>query len=68
MGDHEIDGLGGDVLGRHDQVALVFAVFFVDQNNQPASAQLGDDFSYRGYVGPLAGVCGKDGSVAHGQP
>ena len=31
-----------DVLGSHDEVALVFAVFFVNQDDHAASGQLGD--------------------------
>src|SRR5690606_27629621 len=42
--DHEIDGLGSDVIGGQHQIALVFAIFFIDQNDHAARAQLGDDF------------------------
>jgi hypothetical protein len=31
--DHEVDGRGGDLLGRDDEVALVFAVFVIDQHD-----------------------------------
>jgi hypothetical protein len=44
VADHEIDRLGRDEVGRQDQVALVFAVFFVDQNDHAAGAQFGNDF------------------------
>ena len=40
---HEVDGLGGDVVGRQHQVAFVFAVFFVNQNNDFAGSHLGND-------------------------
>jgi hypothetical protein len=40
---HEVDGLGRDVVGRQDQVALVFAVFLVDQDDHAAGAHVGND-------------------------
>src|SRR3546814_5335694 len=45
--NHEIDGLGRDELGGHDQVAFVFAVFFVDQDDDTPGAQFGDDLGNR---------------------
>jgi hypothetical protein len=44
VADHEIDRLGRDEIGRQHQVAFVFAVFFVDQNDHAACAQFGNDF------------------------
>jgi hypothetical protein len=41
---HEVDGFGSDELGGEHQVALVLAVFLVDQDDHAAGAQLGDDF------------------------
>src|SRR4030095_6063117 len=37
---HEIDELGGDLLGRQGQVALVFPVFVVDQDHHAALAKV----------------------------
>ena len=51
MSHHEIDGLGRDEFGRHEQVALVFAVFLVHQYHHSAGAQLVDDFGDRGNAG-----------------
>ncbi|MNG27424.1 hypothetical protein D3C84_1125400 [compost metagenome] len=47
MGHHEVDGFGRDEFGGHDKVALVFTVFFVNQDDDTAGAQLGDDLGYR---------------------
>ena len=41
---HEIDGLGRDLLRRHGQIALVLAVFVVDQHNLPALADFFEGF------------------------
>ena len=38
---HEIDGLGRDVIGGDDEVAFVFAVFFVNKNDHATGGQLG---------------------------
>ena len=38
---HEVDGLGGDVLGGQGEVALVLAVFVVDHDNHAARAEIG---------------------------
>ena len=40
---HEVDGVGGDVVCRQHQVALVLAVFFVHQNDHAPSAHVGHD-------------------------
>ena len=40
---HEVDGLGADVVGREHQVAFVFAVFFVHENDHAAGGELGHD-------------------------
>ena len=37
---HEIDDLGSDMLGGDGQIALVFAVFVVDDDNHAARAEL----------------------------
>ena len=39
---HEIDGFGRDFLGRHGQVAFVFAVFVVHHHHHPPLADLVD--------------------------
>src|SRR5207244_5146209 len=33
---HEVDGFGGDLLGRHDEVAFIFAVFVIHQAGHAA--------------------------------
>jgi hypothetical protein len=40
---HEIDGFGRDELGGQDKIALVLAVFLIDEDNHAAGAQLGND-------------------------
>lgn len=45
---HEVDGFRRDVFGGHDEVALVLAVFFIDQDDHAPRFQLGDDFSSGG--------------------
>jgi hypothetical protein len=40
---HEVDRFRRDEFGGDHEVALVFAVFFVDQDHHPAGFQLGDD-------------------------
>ena len=42
VGEHEIDDLGGDFLGGDDEIALVFAVFVVDDDHDPALAEILD--------------------------
>ena len=44
MAGHEVDGFGRDVLRHHHEVALVLAIFFIDQNYHAASAQFSQDF------------------------
>ncbi len=39
---HEVDGLGGDVLGGEGEVAFVFAVLVVDDNDHAAGADIGN--------------------------
>ena len=65
--DHEVDGFGRDELGGHDQVALVLAVFLIDQDDDAAGAQLGDDLGDRGdAVGFRLGI-GQGGQLdGHG--
>ena len=43
MASHEIDGFRRDVVGGDDEVALVLAVFLIDQDHHSAGADLGDD-------------------------
>ncbi len=40
---HEVDGLGRHVVGGQHQVAFVFAVFFVDQDDHAPGAHVGHD-------------------------
>jgi hypothetical protein len=42
VGEHEIDDFGGDFLGGDDEIALVFAVFVVDDDHDPALAEILD--------------------------
>ena len=44
VGGHEIDGLGRYLLGRHGQVALILAVFVVDQNDHTALSHVFQGF------------------------
>lgn len=48
---HEIDRFGRDVFGGHDEVALVFAVFFIDQDDHATGLEFGDDLSGGGNGG-----------------
>ena len=41
---HEIDGFGCDLLGRDHQVAFVFTVFIVDDDDHPAFLNFVDGF------------------------
>ncbi len=54
---HEVDGLGGDVLGGEGEVAFVFAVFVVDDDHHAAGADVGDGAGNVG-EGRLEGACG----------
>jgi hypothetical protein len=38
---HEVDGLGGDVLGSKGKIALVFAVLVVDHNDHATGLDIG---------------------------
>ena len=39
---HEVDGFGGDELGGHGEVAFIFAVFVIDDDQHAAGADLFD--------------------------
>ena len=54
---HEVDGFGGNLLGGHGEVALVFAVFVVDDDDHAAGTDLGE----RGFD------IAEQGSVGHGR-
>ena len=41
---HEVDGFGRDLFGGHGEVAFVFAVFVVDQDDHAALANFFDGF------------------------
>ena len=41
---HEVDGFGGDFFGGHGEVAFVFAVFVVDEDDHAALADFFDGF------------------------
>ena len=41
---HEVDGFGGDLFGGQGEVAFVFAVFVVDQDDHAALANFFDGF------------------------
>ena len=45
---HEVDGLSAHVVGGEHQVAFVFAVFFVNQDDHATGAQFGHDVFNRG--------------------
>jgi hypothetical protein len=54
---HEIDGVWRDVLGGEHQVAFVFAVFFVHQNDHATGAHVGHDvFDRRDAHGGAVGL------------
>ena len=38
VGDHEVDRFGGRLFGRTHEVAFVFTVLRIDNNNDPAGA------------------------------
>ena len=52
--NHEIDGFRRDMLGGEHQIAFVFPIFFIDQNNHAPGAHLGDDFLNRSDRGGFA--------------
>ena len=41
--EHEVDDLGGDFLRGDDEIALVFTVFVIDDDHDPAVAEVLDD-------------------------
>ena len=45
---HEVDGFGSDAVGGHRQVAFVFAVFVVDEDDHASLAHFFDGFFDRG--------------------
>jgi len=44
---HEVDRFGRDMVRGEDQVAFVFTVFFVDEDDHPPGGELGDDLGNR---------------------
>ena len=52
---HEVDGFRADVVGSKHQVALVFAILFIDQNHDAPGAHVGHDVLYRRYRNGLLG-------------
>ena len=55
---HEIDGFGSDFFGGHSEVAFVFAVFVVDEDDHAALADFFDGFFDGGENGFSGGhVC-----------
>ena len=68
MFDHEVDGFGGNELGGHEQVAFVFAVFGIGDDDHFAGFEVSQDFGDGGNggghgtsipVGGLWGGCGR---------
>ncbi len=56
--EHEIDRLGGDRLGRTDEVAFVFAFLGVDDDHQPAFFEGGESFLHgMRVIGHGCGYC-----------
>ena len=49
MGRHEIDRLGRRHLRRNDQIALVFAILVIYENENPPVAGVFEDFLDRRY-------------------
>ena len=45
---HEVDRVGADVVGGQYQIAFVFAVFFIDQDDHFALAHVGHDILHGG--------------------
>ena len=56
VGDHEIDRVGGRHLRRDDQIALIFAILVIDQDEHPAVARFGDNFFGGGHRRQVAAV------------
>jgi hypothetical protein len=48
VGGHEIDRVRSDLFSGHAQVALVFAVLVIHQNDHTAASNLVDRFFNRG--------------------
>ena len=44
--DHKVDGFGGNELGGHHQIAFVFAVFGIGDDDHAAGFDVGQDFGY----------------------
>jgi hypothetical protein len=44
VADHEVDGFGRHEFGGHQEVAFVFAVFLVHQDDHAAGLDFGNDF------------------------
>ena len=44
MRNHEVDRFRRDVFGSDDDIAFVFPIFFVNQNDHAPGAHFGDDF------------------------
>ena len=57
--DHEVDDLGRHLLGRADEVAFVFAVLGVDDDDHSAAADGVDGFVDGGELGHAGGVSGE---------
>ena len=53
LAHHEIDGGGSDFLGGDDEIAFVFAVFVIDQDDHAAGFELVEDLGdgAEGHVG-----------------
>ena len=43
MGRHVVDIFGTDFLGRHEQVAFIFAILIVDHDDHLAGTNIGND-------------------------
>ena len=54
---HEVDGFGRDFFGGHGQVAFVFAVLVVDEDDHAALADFFDGFFDGGEFLSLAHAC-----------
>ena len=50
VGDHEVDGFGRRLFGGADEVAFVFTVFGIDDNDDPPDADRLDSFFNGGKV------------------
>ena len=61
MRGHEIDGLGGHMLGCENEVTLVLAILFVDKDHHAPARKLGDN-AFDG-----SDESGDDGFAVHGR-